>query len=46
MNNVRRKALAEIQSQIETLKDHLEAIKDEEEEARDNIPESMQESER
>lgn len=46
MNRVRRKALADIQEQIETLRDELEGLMEEEEEYRDNIPENLQGSER
>jgi len=46
MNKVRRKALTEIQEQLDSLREQFESIKEEEEEARDNIPETMQESER
>lgn len=46
MNRVRRKALADIQEQLETLRDEPEGLMVEEEEYRDNIPENLQGSER
>ena len=46
MNKIRRKALADIQEQLETLKEELEALKEEEEDYRDNMPENLQGSER
>lgn len=53
MNAKRRKALAAIITRLEELdslrseiKEHLEEVKGEEQEALDNMPESLQESER
>lgn len=53
MNKIRRKELASIVAKLEALdalrleiKDELEAVMDEEQEALDNLPESLQESER
>ena len=53
MNKIRRKALAEIITKLEELEnlrseiaERLEAVMDEEQEALDNMPESLQESER
>ena len=46
MNKARRNALMKLQDLIDTAKESLEALLEEEEEARDNIPESMQSSER
>lgn len=46
MNKIRRKALAELIEQIESIKAELEELKEEEEEYRDNIPENLQGSAR
>lgn len=46
MNKIRRKNLQSIIDQLEELKGSLEDLQAEEEEYRDNIPGSMQESER
>lgn len=46
MNKLRRKALQAILDQLDDLKSQLEEIAEEEQEARDNIPESMWETER
>lgn len=46
MNKTRRKELASIVELIEEARERLEAVKDEEQEAFDNMPESLQESER
>lgn len=53
MNKIRRKELARIVAKLETLealrleiKEELEAVHEEEQEAFDNLPESLQESER
>lgn len=46
MNNNRRKAINAIIDKLESLKDELETIQDEEQEYFDNMPESLQESER
>lgn len=41
MNRIRRKALRELQDQLEALKGQLETLSDEEAEYRDNIPENL-----
>ena len=46
MNNTRRKQLDELISKIEDVKVELESIMSDEDEYRDNMPESLQESER
>jgi len=46
MNNARRKAIKKIAEQLDILKSEFEALKDEEQEAFDNMPESLQSSER
>ena len=46
MNKARRKQLSEIQEKLAELKDMIETVLDEEQEAYDNLPESLQESER
>ena len=46
MNKARRKAIEEIIGKLEELKDHLETLSTEELEAYDNLPESIQSSER
>lgn len=46
MNKQRRKEIRAIASQLEVLMERIEAIKDEEEEAFENLPESIQYSER
>ena len=46
MNAQRRKRLVKVQDLIEIAKEELESILEEEEEARDNIPESLQSTER
>ena len=46
MNKARRKALDEVISKIEEAKEPLENLQAEEEEYRDNMPESLQGSER
>lgn len=46
MNKARRKAIREAISQLEELKYKVEAIHDEEQESLDNIPESLQGTER
>ena len=46
MNKSRRNQLIKLQDTINTVKEALEYLLEEEEEARDNIPESMQSSER
>lgn len=46
MNNNRRKSINKLYERLEDLKAELEEILEEEEEARANIPKSLQESER
>lgn len=46
MNNTRRKAIQNIMDKLEELMEEIEAIRDEEQEAYDNLPESLQNSER
>lgn len=46
MNKDRRKALQEIRDKLSTLQEDLESILDQENESRDNMPESLQCSER
>ena len=46
MNKARRKAIEEIIDQLGTLKEQIECISEEEQEAYDNLPESIQYSER
>lgn len=46
MNNIRRKKIAKLMEQLEELKTTLEEIQEEEEEAFDNIPESLWGTER
>lgn len=46
MNKQRRKAIDAVREKLEELLEELEAIKDEEQEAFDNLPESLQDSER
>lgn len=46
MNKARRKKLGEIIDQLETLREDLDAVASEERDAYDNLPESLQESER
>jgi len=46
MNKARRKAIREIGDQLETLAERIEEIRDEEQEYIDNMPDSMQSSER
>lgn len=46
MNKQRRKALEEIIGKLEELKEEIEAIQEEEQEAYDNIPESLQDTDR
>lgn len=46
MNNARRKAIMRIAEKLEDLKTEFEALRDEEQEAFDNMPESLQSSER
>ena len=46
MNNLRRKAISALMEKLEVIYDELESITADEEEAFDNMPESLQESER
>lgn len=46
MNKERRKKLGEIIDQLEYLREDLDAVASEEREAYDNLPESLQESDR
>lgn len=46
MNNDRRKQIQNVQTGIDELRALLESIRDEEQEAFDNMPENMQQSER
>lgn len=46
MNKARRKKLGEIIDQLEHLREDLDAVASEEREAYDNLPESLQESDR
>lgn len=46
MNKKRRKALEEIIGKLEELKEEIEAIQEEEQEAYDNIPESLNDTDR
>ena len=46
MNKARRKKLQELMEQLETIKEELEQVQEEEQEAYDNLPESLQYSER
>ena len=46
MNKTRRKKLESILSDLETVRDEIENVKDDEQEAFDNLPESIQYSEK
>lgn len=46
MNNTRRKELTEIVSKLSDLKDQLDLLQTEEQDYFDNMPESLQESEK
>jgi phage shock protein A len=46
MNNERRKRIADVVSKLEEAKEELDSLRDEEQEAYDNTPESLQESDR
>lgn len=46
MNNERRKRIANVISKLEEAKEELDSLRDEEQEAYDNMPESLQESDR
>jgi formiminotetrahydrofolate cyclodeaminase len=46
MNNSRRKEIDKIISDLEEIRSRIETVKDEEQDAFDNMPESLQEGER
>lgn len=46
MNNQRRKSVKEVIKQLKSLQETLEQVRDEEEEAYDNLPEGIQDSEK
>ena len=46
MNKARRNRIADVQTQLEALKQEIDSILAEEQEAYDNLPDSLQESER
>lgn len=46
MNKIGRKQIEAIISQLETLRDEIESVKDAEQGKYDNLPESLQDSER
>lgn len=46
MNNTRRKAIQKIYDRLEELMQDIEALQEEEQEAYDNLPESLQDGER
>lgn len=46
MNKIRRKQLSDIMDKIAEVQELLESVRDEEQEAMDNMPESLQASER
>lgn len=46
MNNTRRKAIQEIYERLEELMQDIEALQEEEQDAYDNLPESLQDGER
>lgn len=46
MNNTRRKSIKSIYDRLEELMQEIEAMQEEEQEALDNLPESLQEGER
>ena len=46
MNKARRKALDEVLATLESAREMLENVKDEEQEAYDNLPESLQATDR
>lgn len=45
MNKQRRQKIKEVITQLETCADNLEAVKSDEDEARENIPENLQDGE-
>ena len=45
MNRIRRKELQDIMNQLSELRDRLESVMNEEQEAFDNLPESIQDGE-
>lgn len=46
MNKIGRKQIEAIINQLESLRDEIETLKDEEQEKYDNLPDSLQDSER
>lgn len=46
MNNARRKQIEKLTAQIEEIKETIESLRDEEQDAFDNLPESLQGGER
>lgn len=46
MNKQRRKAIERISEKLEELQEEIQMLKDEEEEAYDNLPESLQDGEK
>ena len=46
MNNTRRKAIQKIYDRLEELMQDIEALQEEEQDCYDNLPESLQDSER
>ena len=46
MNKTRRRSIQQIIDHLTELKEHIDLLRDEEQEAYDNLPESLQESER
>ena len=46
MNTKRRERLRMVVAQLEAAKDEIESVQEEEDEARDNMPESLQETDR
>ena len=43
MNNKRREKISDLMEELSNLKDRLETIREEEDDARDNMPESLPE---
>ena len=46
MNNARRKEIEKITAELESIKERIEALQEEEQDAFDNLPESIQYGER
>jgi hypothetical protein len=46
MNDARRKAITEIAKKLEALRDEIVGLRDDEQDAYDNMPESLQNSDR